>query len=428
MGRRRGRGTAAVGSEGIVFERMTQIDSGDDQNQHHHADHDNEDEDTMYISPKEMAARNRKKWIPAMVAALLASPAYALVPGQARRLTMALYFLTYAGESAYAALEHEGLLKWVPSWVGVWILAPISTSQIVHTFIHHTDCTPLAWKKLIMSQCDPFLHRPKSFDTKTLGPFPLAEQLFEGMGNYLQAGYRAQPILASAASVATASAAALASDGSSGARRFLLPEACESVIKFTEGMGHHSAGCAIFHPQDPSCRGAMKTLVRRNAVFSFKMYAVLAALTFVARGGNVFNKGVLNYFTKTTLSILRSTVATWGIVVTAFPMYCGMDRLAFLPDSFLTTKRHYLNGFLGGLWVLLETPARQSALTLYFTRFMIESIWRRAVKAGWAKSFRGGETMLFGVAMALVMGVFETTPGLARRTVIQSALSKVFTD
>ncbi|KAF9154498.1 hypothetical protein BG015_000785 [Linnemannia schmuckeri] len=415
LGDRQRRGQHGNGK--IVFGGLTQLDSEDDENQQH----SESDDDTLPISPKEQVARNRKKWVPALLASLVAAPAYSLIPEKARRLTMALYFLTYAGESAYAALEHEGLLKWLPSWVGIWILAPISTSQIVHTFIQHNDCSPMGWTKLIMSQCDPFLHRPKGFDTKTLGAFPTSGQLFEGAKAYMKAGYQSQPILAS---TATAAAAALTGDGNM--KRFLLPEACESAFRFTESMGHHSVGCQMFHPAEASCGTAMKKLLGRNAVFSFKMYAVLAALTFVARGGNVFQKGVMNYVSKTTIATLRSTIATWGIVVTAFPLFCSMDRT--LPTWFFPTKRHYINGFLGGLWVLIETPARQSALTLYFTRFMIEALWRRAVKAGWARKVKGGETVLFGCAMAVVMGVFETTPSMTRKTIIQSMLNKIFVD
>ncbi|KAG0374580.1 hypothetical protein BGX24_010230 [Mortierella sp. AD032] len=391
--------------------------NGQNENQdHHHQDIDSDnDNDTLRLSPKELAARNRKKWIPALLASLIAAPAYSLIPDQARQMTMALYFLTYAGESAYAALEHEGLLKWLPSWFGVWILAPISVSQIV------------GWTKLIMSQCDPFLHKPKGFDTKTLGPFPSSGPLFVGMKEYINAGYNSQPILASAT---TAASAALAGDGS--VKRFLLPEACEGLHKFVEGMGHNSAGCAIYHPSEASCSSALKQLLGRNAVFSFKMYAVLAALTFIARGGNVFQKGVMNYISKTTIATLRSTIATWGLVITAFPLYCAMDRT--LPDWFLPTKRHYLNGFMGGFWVLLETPARQSALTLYFTRFMMEALWRRGVKAGvvgqWKKG--RGEMALFGCAMAVIMGVFETMrtseKKLERKTIIQTMLNKIFVD
>ncbi|KAF8940821.1 hypothetical protein BGZ47_007599 [Haplosporangium gracile] len=415
LGDRQRRGRHGNGK--IVFEGLTQLDSEDDENQLY----SESDDDTLPVCPKEQIARNRKKWVPALLASLLAAPVYSLIPEKARRLTMALYFLTYAGESAYVTLEHEGLLKWLPSWVGIWVLAPISTSQIVHTFIQHNDCSPVGWTKLIMSQCAPFLHRPKGFDTKTLGAFPTSGQLFEGAKAYMNVGYQSQPILASAA---TAAAAVLTGDGS--VKRFLLPEACESVFRFTESMGHHSVGCQMFHPEDASCGTATKKLLGRNAVFSFKMYAVLAALTFVARGGNVFQKGVMNYVSKTTIATLRSTIATWGIVVTAFPLFCSMDRT--LPSWFLPTKRHYINGFLGGLWVLIETPARQSALTLYFTRFMIEALWRRAVKAGWARKVKGGETILFGCAMAVVMGVFETTPSMTRKTIIQSMLNKIFVD
>lgn len=418
LGGRQRRGQHGDGK--IMFGGLTQLDS-EDENQQQSGSED--DEDTLPVNPKEQAARNRKKWVPALLASLVAAPAYSLIPEKARRLTMALYFLTYAGESAYAALEHEGLLKWLPSWVGIWILAPISTSQIVHTFIQHNECSPVGWTKLIMSQCDPYLHRPKGFNTKTLGPFPTSGPLFEGAKAYMNAGYLSQPILASAA---TAAAAALTGDVSGSAKKFLLPEACESAFKFTESMGHHSVGCQMFHPGVASCGTATKQLLGRNAVFSFKMYAVLAALTFIARGGNVFQKGVMNYVSKTTIATIRSTIATWGIVVTAFPLFCSMDQT--FPTWFLPTKRHYLNGFLGGLWVLLETPARQSALTLYFTRFMIEALWRRAVKAGLVRKIKGGETVLFGFAMAIVMGVFETAPGMGRKTIIQSMLNKIFVD
>ncbi|KAF9537665.1 hypothetical protein EC957_007819, partial [Mortierella hygrophila] len=283
-------GTQRRGQHGdgkIVFGGLTQIDSGDE-NENQQQNGSDDDDDTLPVNPKEQAARNRKKWVPALLASLIAAPAYSLIPEKARRLTMALYFLTYAGESAYAALEHEGLLKWLPSWVGIWILAPISTSQIVHTFIQHNDCNPVGWTKLIMSQCDPYLHRPKGFNTKTLGAFPTSGQLFEGAKAYMNTGYLSQPILASAA---TAAAAALTGDVSGSAKGFLLPKACESTFKFTESMGHHSVGCRMFHPGVASCGTATRQLLGRNAIFSFKMYAVLAALTFIARGGNVFQKG-----------------------------------------------------------------------------------------------------------------------------------------
>jgi len=77
---------------------------------------------------------------------------------------------------------------------------------------------------------------------------------------------------------------------------------------------------------------------------------------------------------------------------------------------------------------MVESKQRQSALTLYYTRFTLESVWRRLVKAGWVKNFRQGETLLFGMAMAVIMGIFETMPRLQRKSYIQSALEKIFDD
>ncbi|KAF9373219.1 hypothetical protein CPC16_001957 [Podila verticillata] len=57
----------------------------------------------------------RQKWVAVMAAALLASPAFALIPQQSRQLTLALYFLTYVGEVIYTVLEHKGYTAWMPS-------------------------------------------------------------------------------------------------------------------------------------------------------------------------------------------------------------------------------------------------------------------------------------------------------------------------
>lgn len=91
-------------------------------------------------------------------------------------------------------------------------------------------------------------------------------------------------------------------------------------------------------------------------------------------------------------------------------------------------NRTYLNGFIGGLWIMVESQQRRSALTLYYIRVMLESVWRRLAKAGWVKNFRQGETLLFGLTMAVIMGIFETMPTLKRKSFIQTALEKIFVE
>lgn len=77
---------------------------------------------------------------------------------------------------------------------------------------------------------------------------------------------------------------------------------------------------------------------------------------------------------------------------------------------------------------MIESQQRQSALTLYYTRYMLESMWRRLVKAGYAKNIRHGETLLFGLSMGVIMAIFETMPTLQRKSFIETALRKMFTD
>ncbi|KAG0354558.1 hypothetical protein BG005_006390 [Podila minutissima] len=361
---------------------------------------------------------DRQKWVAAMVAALLASPAFALIPQQSRQLTLALYFLTYAGEMIYVALEHKGYTAWMPHWLGIWVLFPISSSQTIHTFVHHSDCFPDAFRRLILGQCSPFLVRPKGFDPVAAGgSYPSTTDVFTGITNYMQSGCNSVPTLGGSLPMSASVA---------GASQFLVPQSCLPSLNFTEGMGHRTAMCRLFHPHSASCSGSMATLAKSNMKWALKLYSTLAVLTFLVKGGNVFKHGVMNYFTRTGLATVRSAVCTWGMVVTAVPLICVLDRS--LPTKFLPTKRTYLNGFLGGLWILVESQQRQSALTLYYTRFMLEGMWRRLVKAGYAKNIRHGETLLFGMSMGVIMAIFETLPTLRRKSFIETALRKIFRD
>ncbi|KAG0038811.1 hypothetical protein BGZ82_010790 [Podila clonocystis] len=345
-----------------LAQRTSRIDSGI--GILHIADLDKQEATTKKI--------DRQKWVAAMVASLMASPAFALIPQQTRQLTLALYFLTYAGEVIYAALEQKGYTAWMPRWLGIWVLFPISSSQTIHTFVHHGDCFPVTKAmKVILGQCSPFLVRPKGFDPMAAGgSYPSTTDVFTGMTNYMQSGYNSVPTLGGSSSMSAAGA---------GASQFLVPPSCLPLLNFTEEMGHRTAMCRLFHPHSASCSGSMATLAKSYVKLSLKLYSSLAVLTFLVKGGNVFKHGT------------------------------------------------YLNGFLGGLWILVESQQRQSALTLYYTRFMLEGMWRRLVKAGYAKNIRHGETLLFGMSMGVIMAIFETVP-TQRKSFIETALRKIFRD
>ncbi|KAF9583928.1 hypothetical protein BGW38_008087 [Lunasporangiospora selenospora] len=321
--------------------------------------------------------RLQRTWIPAMIAALLASPAFSLIPQQTRRLTISLYFLTYAGETVFSALENEGYTQWMPTWAGPWILFVAASTQLIHAYVHHTECLPETLRKVIQSQCSPYLVKPPNFDTNKWGPFPNTKDTFIGLCNYLVADRKSMPVFVSrelAAAASTASTAEVAKG------MFLAPESLRSVMAATEGMGHDSAMCRVFHPTTPSCVQAGIELSGKNTAFALKLYSSFAVLTFLSRGGNVFQHGILNYFKSTAINIVRSSLYTWGFMMTAFTLFCGFERC--LPRAILPSKRTYLNGFIGSLWILVESRKRQAALSMYFFRFMLESVWRRMVKSG----------------------------------------------
>lgn len=118
---------------------------------------------------------------------------------------------------------------------------------------------------------------------------------------------------------------------------FLVPSAVQSILTMTEGMGHGSPMCRLYHPQMSSCTKAAVKLAGKNMRFSLKLYGTLAFLTFLVKGGDVFKNGIWTYFKRTILATVRSAIGTWGMMVTAFPMHCAMDR--YFPADFIPTKR-----------------------------------------------------------------------------------------
>ncbi|RUO96529.1 hypothetical protein BC936DRAFT_141876, partial [Jimgerdemannia flammicorona] len=67
-----------------------------------------------------------------------------------------------------------------------------------------------------------------------------------------------------------------------------------------------------------------------------------------------------------------------------------------------------LNGFVGALWVLLETRGRQLDIGLYSLRMAIESAWRGMEKRGIVRGCKGGEAIYFGISMGCLMALMTT--------------------
>jgi len=192
-----------------------------------------------------------------------------------------------------------------------------------------------------MSQCDPYLMRPAGYNSKTLGPYPQSNGALASISNYVRmralnpnmAGNDFTPLIVD--NVAAATSQVFSSTPTAGS--FLVPSAVQSILTVTEGMGHSSPLCRFYHPHTASCTNVAVSLAGKHMKFSLKLYGTLAFLTFLVKGGNVFKNGIFTYFKRTILATVRSAIGTWGMMITAFPMLCALER--YLPANFLPTKR-----------------------------------------------------------------------------------------
>lgn len=83
------------------------------------------------------------------VGAGLAGCMLAVYPSEQLRVTITIYALSRAAESAYNLAEEEGWIwgkegsRWErPWWWGSWLIFPLTCGQLLHSFIFDRDCFP----------------------------------------------------------------------------------------------------------------------------------------------------------------------------------------------------------------------------------------------------------------------------------------------
>ncbi|KAF9897347.1 hypothetical protein BX616_005757 [Lobosporangium transversale] len=305
-----------------------------------------------------------RRFCSAVIAALVASPTFALIPQQTRRLAVALYSLTYAGEIIYAALKYKGYLEWIPAWCNIWIITSLSWAVIVHSFTHHTELLAPEALTFIFSLRSPYLIRPPQFDPAVYGPYPSARDLFKAMAAY--------------AGTSPKSASAF--------EKLSIPSSCVPVLKSTENMNYDSMYCRFFHANTSSCKEAILMFTKRQSLYAFKIYLKLEALMFLVRDGRAFHNGVMSYVKEAGIRIVSDTICLLGAFITAFSLYCVFEHV--LPREFLPTKRHYLSGAMTGLWPLILPPKRQSVLSLFALRLALKTIWNHLVEAKYVRNIK----------------------------------------
>ena len=80
---------------------------------------------------------------PAFLAGVIAGLGMVLHPADSRRVTATIYFLTRTLEFCYNLLDDKGYLpREKPWWFGSWLIFPLSSAQLLHSFVFDRDCFP----------------------------------------------------------------------------------------------------------------------------------------------------------------------------------------------------------------------------------------------------------------------------------------------
>jgi hypothetical protein len=189
-----------------------------------------------------------------------------------------------------------------------------------------------------------------------------------------------------------------------------LPASVRSIAPIT-AAAHPlitSLSCAAMHPADPSCLRTYLTFWLRSFPPLTRLFVVVYTLTtFLPALGKLYHAPFATIRTVLERALRTTTFAT-GALSTAWASICMFQ--AYLPRRFLSTQRFFLGGFLAGLWAFIERK-RGRTVFLYSFKASLESLWRVGVKRRWWKGVRGGDVMVFMLALAVSGVVYERGGG-----------------
>ncbi|KAK3077002.1 hypothetical protein LTS18_011458, partial [Coniosporium uncinatum] len=202
-----------------------------------------------------------------------------------------------------------------------------------------------------------------------------------------------------------------------------LPTSLPRISPIT-GPAHPSIknlSCALLHPSDPSC---LRTYLSYylHAFPAVARFFTLVYSAFALLRWRSFLKTPITATNRLAQAVLRMSLFITGAIGTSWGSVCLFQH--YLPKTFLPTQRFFFAGALGGLWAFLERKSGRSNF-LYSARMSADSLWKVGVKRGWWKGLRNGDVLLFVVSLAVVNGIYETTPRAVNGGVVRKSLGMV---
>lgn len=328
------------------------------------------------------------------VGASVAGFALGICPQTGLRITLAIYTATRSLEFLYNVLDKKGWLEKKPRWFGSWLLMPVSCAQLFHAFLFDRETTPKWFRSIVFRLSPGYIQsRPPGFPADLHWP-----------GKY--------EIVDSLATIATLQWPQFLSPILHPSNPSPLPRSIKSVSPITSPAHPlvSSLSCALLHPSTPSCSKAflyhillsVPPLTRILAIVALAISAVQYK-KFLAQpisATNAASKRVIKI--AGVLSVAAGS--TWGSI-------CLLNKL--LPRSALSTKRFFLNGFIGGLPFALLGNSRGGYLSIF--RVAVYSAWKVCIKRGLWCGWKGGDLWILALSWALMGSILEGNPSAVQQ-------------
>ncbi|CAG8703777.1 3545_t:CDS:2, partial [Scutellospora calospora] len=114
--------------------------------------------------------------VPPFLAGLFAGPSLLFDKYQSRRTFIATTILCKSLQTVYHALRENGYIPIMPWWWGSWLIFPISSAQLIYSYLIHPDIFPDDYAKFITSRSTTYVQQRPSDLPKSL-PWPTSREI-----------------------------------------------------------------------------------------------------------------------------------------------------------------------------------------------------------------------------------------------------------
>lgn len=360
----------------------------------------------LKLSPrKQRRLRQVNRLAIPIISGLLAGSAFSVFP-QAAKTYAALYVATRALEFLYNYVDDLGLVDFKPRVLGSWALFPFSFSQLFFTYIFDRESCPNTFSRVMQRLSTGYIpERPSGYpDSAT---WPNIDTVVGSIAVVARARYPKfeSPIIYPHAKFPAELAEV----------QPVLSMAHPAITTLTG---------AITHPTYPSeFRVFAELVLNKYSTVSRYVFALYAAMGLIklsrrrqAKASNGDESKTPNNLLDVVISSVANTIRTTTfIVMTVASAWSGIGLAQqMLNNKFIPVYRYRIIGFMAGLWAFAD-QVNGHGRYMYALRLALLSYWNTVTKNVRAKKVgflaQHGETALFAVSFAVIMTLFDLSPG-----------------